>query len=305
MTATRTAGGTEGAEEVIPPSVQTAEKVRWGRWIAAAVVLVVLVQVVLAAAVNENIEWSVVGDYLFDPQVLHGLQTTLLLAVSAEVITIVLGLLLVYARLSSNPLLRGFAGAYVWFFRSVPLIVQILLLGNLALFAPDVSVSIPFTSVVLFSQDTNDLIPAATAAVLALALHDAAYNAEIFRSGIGSVPEGQRRAASALGLTWWQTQRKVVLPQAFPVIIPPAASQFITLLKSTALVSVIAVPDLLTEAQTISNRNARVMELLFVATAWFMVMVAVASLAVRWLERRSATRNRRLATKPVEVVVQP
>lgn len=261
---------------------------RTGTWIAAAVVAVLAFVMIRGLLQNENLDLGVVGHYLFNENVIHGLYLTLILAISAEVIALVLGIPLAYGRMSANPVISKACSTYIWLFRSVPSIVQLLLWGNLALFIPHLSLSIPFTDISLFSQPTNAVVSSATAAVIALSLHDAAYNAEIFRSGIISISDGQRGAAKALGLSWWQTQRKVVLPQALRVALPTLGSQFITLLKLTSLVSVIAVGDLLTEAQNISYNNQRVIELLLVASIWFLLITSIASVGQTLLERRGA-----------------
>jgi len=258
-----------------------------GRWVSG-IVLVLIVGFVLNGLIsNPRLEWGQVWGYLFDVHILSGLGVTLALAVVAEIVALALGMVIGFCRVSRNPVAKTAAAVYVWLFRGIPLIVLVLLVGNIALFIPEVRIGIPFTDVEFFSASTNALVSTFVAGVIALSLHDAAYNAEIYRSGIISVPDGQRLAAQALGLTWWQTQLRVVLPQALPVMIPPAMSQFVTLLKSTAMVSVIAVGDLLTEAQHISALNQYVIELLFVATIWYLVAVSVASVLSRLLDSKS------------------
>lgn len=258
-----------------------------GRWISGVALVLLLGYVLNGLASNPRLEWEQVWSFLFDGHILSGLAVTLALAVVSEIVALALGMVIGFCRVSRNPVARVAAAVYVWLFRGIPLIVLVLLVGNIALFIPEMSLGIPFTQLQVFSVSTNAIISLFVAGVIALSLHDAAYNAEIYRSGIISVPDGQRLAAQALGLTWWQIQTRVVLPQALPVMIPPAMSQFITLLKSTAMVSVIAVGDLLTEAQHISALNQYVIELLFVATIWYLIAVSVASGLSRLLDSKS------------------
>jgi len=288
-----------GATAGIPRDVSLARQPHIGRWITAIVIIAIVVWIVYSAAVNPNISWEVVGHYLLNTNILEGLLVTLELAVIAQVLALIVGLVIAFFRLSNNPVLQAFSVAYLWLFRSTPILVLILIAGNIALFIPRITIGVPFTDVVLIDANTNSVIPAFVAAVIALVLHDSAYDSEIIRSGIQSVDTGQQEAASALGLTWWQSQRKIVLPQALRVMVPPLANQFVTLLKSTALVSVIGVTDLLTEAQNISANNLRTIELLLVATVWFLVVTSLASVGQRYLERRLGRGNAQQRRKTV------
>jgi polar amino acid transport system permease protein len=245
--------------------------------------------VALAAYViipNPNIQWSVVGQYLFEGTILQGLLDTLILAIIATILSIFFGVVFGLFRLSQNPILRGVGAAYVWIFRSVPTLIQILFWGNLALFVPALTVGVPGTSATLFSVPTNHIVTPLVASVMALSVANGSYFAEIVRSGFLSVGEGQRRAAAGLGLTWWQTQRTVVLPIAMRVMLPPAGSQFITILKETTLVSVIGGGDILSKAETIYGNNFKVVELLMVAAIWFLVVTSVTYVGQSLLERR-------------------
>lgn len=268
------------------PAIPIRRSTPISHWWWGIVALLFTVLVVLALADNRHLDYSVVGHYMFNSNILHGLLLTLVLAVAAEFFATIIGVVVAYGRLSSNPVLRVLCWTYTWIFRSVPTIVQILIVGNIALFVPTVTLRIPWTDVTLLNADTNSLISSFAAALIALALHDGAYNAEIFRAGISAVNRGQYDASIALGLTWWQLQRKVVLPQAVRISVPPYASQFITLIKLTSLVSVLAVGDLLTEAQNISNNNQRTIELLIVASIWFLAVTSIASVAQYFIERR-------------------
>jgi polar amino acid transport system permease protein len=235
---------------------------------------------------NPNLDMAVVRRYLFNANILEGLRNTLMLAICAEVVGLVIGVVVGFGRLSANPVFQSAAWLYVWVFRSTPLVVQILLWGNLSLLLPQLGVG-------PWQAETNDIMTPFVAGVIALALHEAAYVAEIVRSGVRSVPGGQSEAASALGLSWWQTQRKLIMPQALRVMIPPAGSAFVLLLKSTSLVVVIAGGDLLTEAQNIASVNLRTIELLLVATLWFLAITSVAAIGQRFLEKRYDRQYRR------------
>jgi polar amino acid transport system permease protein len=182
-------------------------------------------------------------------------------------------------RLSPNPVLKGFSGLYIWFFRGTPLLVQIIFWFNIQLFIPSIDIGpIHF--------DTNDIVTAFVAALLALSLNEAAYMAEIMRGGLMAVDSGQAEAAKALGYTPLQSMLRIIFPQALRVIIPPIGNQTISMLKTTSLVSVVAAQDLLTRAQNIYARNFLIIELLIVASIWYLVMTTVASGIQYLIERR-------------------
>lgn len=263
-----------------------APRRRLGTWAAAIVVAVVVAAVARSVATNQNIDHATIGEYLLDRRILDGLLTTLQLALVAMALGLVLGVGVALLRLSSNPVLSALGWLYVWIFRGTPLLVQVLIWGNFALFAPRLSIGVPFTDVTLASWETNDVVTRFVASLLALGLHEAALMAEIIRSGISAVGTGQTRAAMALGFTRPQLMRKIVLPQALRVIVPPTGNQLVTMLKMTSLVSVIAGGDLLTETQNIAAVNLRTIELLTVATIWYLLVISVLSIGQALLERR-------------------
>lgn len=267
---------------------EVAPRRHWGRWLAAVLVLAVLVSVVRSAYANPSIDHDAIGAFIVSEPILEGLRTTLVLAFLAEVLSLVLGTVLALFRLSPNPVLSSVSWLYVWIFRGTPLLVQILILGNFALFYHQLSIDVPLTGITLASWDTNDVLTMFVASVLALGLHDAAYSSEVVRAGIQSVDEGQLEASRALGLSRATTFVRVVLPQAMRVIVPPAGNNFINLLKMTSLVAVIAGGDLLTQAQNVSAANLKTIELLLVASAWYLVIVSVFSVLQALLERRLA-----------------
>lgn len=285
-----------GASRVQVPDTVAVKK-HYGRWLAVAVLVAIALGVVKSLAQNPQLEWEVVGQYLFDGLVLEGLGETVVLAVLSMIGATVIGLLFGFFRLSTNPVLRTLGSLYVWVFRSVPALIQILFWGNLALFAPRLGLGIPGTGWTLVSAPTNDVLSPFAASIVALSIANGAYLAEIIRSGLLSVDEGQHLASSALGLTWWQAQRKVILPQALRVMIPPAGNQFITLLKETSLVSVIAGGDILSKAENISGYNLRTIELLIVAAVWYLLVTSAATLGQTIIERRTARAQRQQKRK--------
>lgn len=283
------------AAAAVPDTV--ARKRHYGRWLSAAVLAAIAALVVKSLAQNPQLDWSVVGRYLADGLILNGLGQTLVLSVVAMLGATAIGLVFGFFRLSKNPVLGVLGNLYVWVFRSVPALIQILFWGNLALFAPHLTLGIPGTSWVV-SAPTNDVLSPFAASIIALSLANGAYLAEIIRSGLLSVEEGQHLAASAVGLTWWQAQRKVILPQALRVMIPPAGNQFITLLKETSLVSVIAGGDILSKAENISGYNLRTIELLIVAAIWYLLVTSAATAGQNVLERRMARGANQRKRKP-------
>ena len=280
---------TEHVRSGNPPAPIQAIPVRhWGQMIAGFFVIVALLAFLYAVAVNQNIDWSVVGENLFDSTILSGLWITISLTILSMIIGIVLGIALAIMRLSPNRVLNSVAAGYIWIFRGTPQLVQLLLWFNLALFFPRLGIG-------EFSVDTNTVITAFVAALLGLGLNEGAYMAEIVRGGILSVDHGQSEASMALGMRRQKTMFKVVLPQAMRVIIPPMGNDLITMLKMTSLVTVIAAPDLLNRAQTISVRNFYIFELLIVASIWYLVLTTIATLIQSRLEKRFA---RGIATRP-------
>lgn len=258
----------------------------------AALMLLLVFGALRGLATNERLDWSVTAQWIFNGRILKGVWITIALSVLAMTFGTILGTIIGIARLSANRVLRGLASGYVIVFRSIPALLQLLLWGNIGLIARQVSIGIPFTEVSWFEVDTNDLIGPFTAAVIALALHEGAYVAETVRGGILGVDRGQREAAAALGMPPRYAMQRVILPQALKLIVPPLGNQFVTLIKATSLVSVIAGGDVLTEAQNIAASSYRVVEMLAVATFWYFVLVMLAS-GGQWLLERRLSRGDR------------
>ena len=256
-----------------------------GRWVSAAVLGFLVIFLLQGWLANPRMEWKVVGEYLFSPAVLSGLGTTLLLTVLAMIVGVAGGIVLAVLRMSPNPLLAALSAFYIWVFRGVPLLVQLLFWYFLSAVVPKIGLGVPWGPT-FFEVDTNLIITQLTAAVLGLGLHEAAYMAEIVRAGITSVDHGQTEAAHALGLTRFQTLRKIILPQAMRVIIPPTGNQVVSMLKTTSLVFAIAVPELLTSIQGIYSRNFQQVALLTVACFWYLVATTALNAGQHYIERR-------------------
>jgi len=285
----------DSVEPVRPEEIKAIPVRHPGRWVAAAIVLFVGVALGKSVATNTRFQWGVVRQYLFTHQILHGILVTVELTVLAMAIGIALGTVLAVMRLSPNPLVSGSSWLYIWFFRGTPVLVQILFWYNIAALYPRLSLGIPFgPQFIHFSANT--LIKTFVAGVLALGLNEGAYMAEIVRAGMISVEEGQTDAAQSLGMTRLLTMRRIVLPQAMRVIIPPTGNETISMLKTTSLVSVIALapPELLGSVQDVYDRTYQVIPLLLVASIWYLVITTVLTIGQYYLERyfgRGATRE--------------
>jgi polar amino acid transport system permease protein len=281
----------------VAPDQITAIPVRHpGRWVAAGLILFLVAVLADSMATNSRFGWSVVGSYFTDGRILSGLVVTLELTAASMAIGISLGVLLAVMRLSPNPLVSSASWVYIWLFRGTPVYVQILLWYNIAALYPHLSVGIPFGGPTFATANANTLITPFVAGLLALGLNEGAYMAEIVRAGIISVPEGQTQAAQSLGMTRLQTMRRIVLPQAMRVIVPPTGNELISMLKTTSLVAVIALPnpELLYAAQLIYSATYQTIQLLIVASLWYLIVTSVLTVGQYYLERyfaRGASRT--------------
>jgi polar amino acid transport system permease protein len=228
-------------------------------------------------ATNDRFGWDVVATYLFAPEILRGALLTVVLTVVAMVAGVALGIVLAVMRISENSIVSTISRGYIWFFRGTPLLVQLIFWYNIAALYPTVSIGIPFGGPSITLGAANSLITPLTAALLGLALNEGAYMAEIIRGGIGSVDKGQYDAAHALGMNNLQLMQRIVLPQAMRVVLPPTGNEVISMLKSTTLVSVLAISDLLYSAQIIYSLNYRTIPLLIVASLWYLLMTSIMS----------------------------
>lgn len=291
------------APEVAAARQEPLEIVRlrhWGRWVSAVVILALLVAVFVALS-QAQIKWASVPDFVVYRVMLVGLLNTVLLAVIAQTVAIVIGIVIALMRRSANPVAKWFATGYIWLFRGLPVLLQILIWYNLALVIPTISLPLPFGGYLL-NEPTNVLVSAFTAALLGLALNESAYMAEIVRAGLNSVDGGQTEAAKSIGMPPSLTLRRVVLPQAMRVIIPPTGNDFIDMLKGTSIASVIGVTELLHASNNISSHNLLVMETLFAAAIWYMVVVTIAGVGQHYLERTFGSAERSVAAQAAKAL---
>ena len=269
---------------------------RW-RWVAVAVIAAYLAEVIWFLATSDAMRWDLVRGYIFEESVMRGLWMTVKLTVVAMAVGIILGTLLAVMRLSDNPVLRGLAGGYIWLFRGTPILVQLLFWFFLGSVMPEVTFGIPFGPEFTIGQ-TSDVITPFLAAILGLGLNEGAYMAEIVRAGIGAVDKGQTEAAQALGMNPLTTYRRVVLPQAARVVVPPTANEVISMLKLTSLVLVIGLADLTTTVQLIYGRNFQQIPLLVVASIWYLVLTTILTLLQSRLEKRLGRSDSRSVRVP-------
>ncbi|MBB1252827.1 amino acid ABC transporter permease [Streptomyces alkaliterrae] len=291
-------GGSVAApdERVKPEAIKAIPVRHYGRWVSSVVVLFLLAAIVLAFS-RGQIEWSVVGEYINDGTVIRGAWATLQLTLYAMLIGVVLGMVLAVMRLSQNPVLRNVAWGYIWFFRGTPVLVQLFLWFNL---------SLVFTYVDLgpiYKNEMTDVMTPFMAALLGLGLNEAAYMAEIGRAGIQSVDRGQTEAAHALGMSPAKTTRRIVLPQAMRVIIPPTGNEFINMLKTSSLAYVIGFSELFLVSREVGSVNLAVMELLIVVTIWYLILTTIFSIGQYYLERHFARgSDRALPPTPLQKI---
>jgi len=290
-----------GGMPVLPADRVKAIPVRHpGRWIAAVLVALLAAGIAYSLATTPGFEWDVVGQFFTSSRILNGLYLTLILTAVSMAIGITLGIILAVMRLSPNPIVSGASWVYIWFFRGTPVLVQILIWFNVASLYPHITLGIPFGPV-LAHIDANQIIAPLTAGILALGLNEAAYMAEIVRAGIISVEAGQTEAAQALGMTRLQIMRRIVLPQAMRVIIPPTGNETISMLKTSSLVSVIAVTELLYSAQLIYAVNFRTIPLLLTVSIWYLICTSVLTAIQFYIERRfSRGSSRELPLTPIQ-----
>lgn len=263
---------------------------RWVAIIVIAVLTAMLVNMLAFSHVHRNgqtqprIQWGIIGHYFFTSSVLHGIVITLYATAIAMLVGILIGIALAVMRLSPNPIVSGAAWTYTWFFRGTPVLVQVYFWFDIAYIFPQVSFGIPFGPS-FFTLDLNTFLTAIIAGILALALNEGAYMAEIVRAGILSVDSGQVEAATSLGMTRIATMRRIVLPQAMRVIIPVTGNETISMLKTTSLLSVIAVGELLYKVIAIYSVTYQTVPLLIVASLWYLIITTVLTIGQFFIER--------------------
>src|SRR5215204_1654421 len=287
---------TKTAERAQPEAI-TAVPVRHpGRWVAIVVLAIVAAMFVHMLVTNEAFQWRFMLDNMFRPPVIEGVKTSLLLTVLSMVIGVTLGIVIAMMRLSPNPILSGAAWLYTWFFRAVPRIVLLILFGNLGILYGRYELGVPFDRQLgnlvgidldarLFSLDARTILTGFMAGLLGLALSEAAYMAEIVRAGMKAVDPGQQEAAHALGMGRGPTLRRIVLPQAMRVIVPPTGNETIAMLKDTSLLAFVPAADLFFQLQAVGNRTFQIFPMLVAACLWYLAMTSLLMVGQYFLER--------------------
>jgi polar amino acid transport system permease protein len=269
-----------------------------GRWIASAVIAVLAAMFIHMLVTNPVFQWGFMFDNMFTPAVLRGARTTLIMTVLAMVLGVLLGIVLAVMRLSPNPVVSGAAWVYVWFFRAIPRIVLLFFIANLGALYATYDLGFPFDQQLMslfgFEGDWrflglngNQIFAGFTAGLLGLALSEGAYMAEIVRAGIQSVEPGQAEAASALGMSRGKTTRRIVLPQAMRVIIPPTGNETIAMLKDTSLL--IAVPvtaELSFQLRAVGSRTFQIIPMAVAAILWYLALTSLLMVGQYFLEKR-------------------
>jgi polar amino acid transport system permease protein len=287
------------ASPVVPTTVDVAEErvipVRHrGRWAASVVIVAIAVLGVDILVRNPRFQWRIVWHYAFSSELLTGLRMTLWLTLLAMGIGISLGIVVAVMRVSQNPIVSWASRLYIWFFRGTPLLVQLIFWYNIAALFPTIRLGLPGLTVA--NVNANDVVTPFAAAILGLGLNEAAYMSEIVRAGILSIGEGQVQAARALGMRPGQVMRTIVLPQAMRVIIPPTGNETIGMLKTTSLVSVISLSELLYSAQKIYSVNFETIPLLITVSLWYLLITSILTAIQTRVEARFSKGVRTAAT---------
>ncbi|MFD3315070.1 amino acid ABC transporter permease [Streptomyces sp. NPDC058656] len=272
---------TAGPEDTPPggPEAIKAIPVRhYGRYISAVIAIAIFVSIIYAFA-QGKINWDAIPDYFFDDRIIKGVGQTMLLTVLSMVIGIVGGILLAVMRLSRNPVTSSIAWFYIWFFRGTPVLVQLVVWFNLGLVFEYINLG------PIYKDEWSSFMTPLLTALLGLGLNEAAYMAEICRAGLLSVDEGQTEASHALGMSHGKTLRRIVIPQAMRVIVPPTGNEVINMLKTTSLVSVVQFSELFRYAQDIGQTSGAPVEMYFLAAAWYLVLTSVLSVGQYYIER--------------------
>ncbi|MFE2300501.1 amino acid ABC transporter permease [Streptomyces sp. NPDC059445] len=269
---------TSGTSGPAPDMIKAIPVRHYGRWVSGIIVIALLVALGIAFS-HGNIQWHTVSDQLFVSSVVQGAGRTLLISILAMIVGVVLGIVLAVMRLSKNPVTSTVAWLYIWFFRGTPVYVQLLLWFNLALIFPVLNLG------PIYKNEMTDVMTPFMCALLGLGLNEAAYMAEICRAGLLAVDEGQTEAAQALGMSHTRTLFRIVIPQAMRVIVPPTGNEFINMLKTSSLVYAVTYNELLRSTSAIGSTSYAVMEMLFVASIWYLAMTSVFSVFQYYLER--------------------
>ncbi|MBK3644219.1 MULTISPECIES: amino acid ABC transporter permease [Streptomyces] len=288
--------GPEDAPQAGPEAIKAIPVRHYGRYVSAVIAIGLLVAIIYAFG-QGKINWSAVPDYFFDDRILKGVYKTLLLTVLSMIIGIVGGIVLAVMRLSKNPVTSSIAWFYIWFFRGTPVLVQLFVWFNLGLVFTYIDLG-PF-----YKQYWSVFMTPLLTALLGLGLNEAAYMAEICRAGLLAVDEGQTEAAQALGMGHGKTLRRIIIPQAMRVIVPPTGNEVINMLKTTSLVAAVQFQELFRYAQDIGQNSGAPVEMYFLAAAWYLIMTSVLSVGQYYIERYYARgSSRQLPPTPLQKV---
>ncbi|MYQ80929.1 MULTISPECIES: amino acid ABC transporter permease [unclassified Streptomyces] len=261
-----------------PEAIRAIPVRHYGRYVAALVAIALLASLVYAFS-QGKINWGAIPDYFFDDRIIDGVGQTLLLTALSMLIGVVGGILLAVMRLSKNPVTSSIAWFYIWFFRGTPVLVQLFVWFNLGLVFEYINLG------PIYKDYWSSFMTPLLTALLGLGLNEAAYMAEICRAGLLSVDEGQTEASHALGMSHAKTLRRVVIPQAMRVIVPPTGNEVINMLKTTSLVAQVQFYELFKNAQDIGSASGSPVEMYFLAAAWYLIMTSVLSIGQYYLER--------------------
>ncbi|MFD3482448.1 amino acid ABC transporter permease [Streptomyces sp. NPDC058665] len=264
-----------------PVAIKAIPVRHYGRYVSAVVALALLATIIYAFS-QGKINWGAVPDYFFDDRILKGVGQTMILTILSMAIGVVGGIVLAVMRLSKNPVMSSIAWSYIWFFRGTPVLVQLMVWFNLGLVFEYINLG------PIYKDYWASFMTPFLTALLGLGLNEAAYMAEICRAGLLSVDEGQTEASHALGMSHAKTLRRIVIPQAMRVIVPPTGNEVINMLKTTSLVATVQFYELLRYAQDIGQTSGAPVEMLFLAAAWYLLMTSVLSVGQYYLERHYA-----------------
>jgi polar amino acid transport system permease protein len=260
------------------------------------IVVALVVLFLYGAATNANYQWPTYRKYIFDRRISTGAWVTIQLTVWAMLLGVALGVVLAVMRLTPNPVLKSVSWVFLWVFRGTPVYVQLVFWGLFTTLYPHMAFGVP-SGPQFIHLNIQGVDAAFFFATIGLGLNEAAYMAEIVRAGISSVDEGQTEASTALGMSWGLTMRRIVLPQAMRVIIPPTGNEVISMLKTTSLV--VAVPlstDLYNQQNQIAGVIFRPIPLLLVAATWYLAITSVLMVGQYFLEKRYARGSSRKMT---------
>ena len=277
----------------IPNRIHARDVAHPGTWIAAIIVAILALVFIEGLVRNPNYQWSVVWLYLRDVKVITGIGYTILLTFAAMLLGTAVALLMAIMRQSRNPVLRGVSWAYIFVFRGVPVYTQLVFWGLLAVLYPTLSVGVPFGGPQLASLETEKIVTALAAAIIGLGLNEGAYLAEITRSGLESVDAGQTEAAKALGMKPSLIMRRVIIPQAMRVIIPPLISQYLNLMKNSSLAIAVGYMDIKgTLGGTTLNQTGRELESIVLMMGVYLVLSLIISAGMNVFNSRVKLKER-------------